>query len=345
MIKPKRLQRGARIAVTAPSSGLAARFPAVYRRGLSVLRKRFGFDLIEMPTARMTGKDLHGAPEKRARDINDAFGDESVDGILTTIGGDDSMRLLPLLDVELARAHPKLIIGGSDATTFLSYLSLHDLVTFYGPSVMAGFAQTDSLPREFAEHVEDFFFGDWDNYTYTPFPRFTHGYEDWSNPAAAGACLPFHENPGPRTIQAGNGVATGRLWGGCLEVLELLKGTPYWPSPDFFEGKILFLETSEEKPSPLWVGRYLRNYGLQGVLAGISALLIGRPKDYSDEERAELQRIVRIVVTEELGLEHLPIVTDLDFGHTDPKHLLPLGIKAEVDPAGPTVRLLESPFG
>ena len=298
---------------------------------------------MEMPTTRMSSEELHASPQKRADDLHAAFSDDSVDGIFTTIGGDDSARLLPLLDPNLPLAHPKPVMGGSDATTFLSHFSRRGLVTFYGPSVMAGLAQTESLPKEFTDHMQSFFFDEWSSYDYAPYPRFTHGYKDWSNPGAAAACQPFTKNPGWHVLQ-GNERVTGRLWGGCIEVLEFLKATEYWPEPGFFDDTVLFLETSEEKPPPRWVGYFLRNYGLQGVLSRISALLIGRAKDYTAEENEKLRRIVKTVVAEEFGVPDLPVIMDVDFGHTDPKLILPLGARISVDPAGPALGLVESPF-
>ena len=342
-VKPQRLRPGARIAVIAPSSGLAKQFPAVYRRGVSNLKKVFGFDVVDMPTVGMSSEELSAAPRKRVDDIHTAFADKAIDGIFTAIGGDDSVRLLPLIDPSVALSNPKPIMGSSDATTFLSYLSMMGLNTFYGPAVMSGLAQTENYPNEFVHHVKSFFFDDWSSYDYAPYPRFTHGYKDWSNPAAAAACKPFHKNPGPHVLQ-GSRPATGRLWGGCIEVLEFLKGTAYWPQSDFWNDVVLFLETSEEKPPPRWVGYFLRNYALQGVFSRIKALLIGRPKDYTDEESARLKQIVKTVVAEESGAVDLPVIMDLDFGHTDPKLILPLGGRIEVDPTGPRLELLESPF-
>jgi muramoyltetrapeptide carboxypeptidase LdcA involved in peptidoglycan recycling len=145
-------------------------------------------------------------------------------------------------------------------------------------------------------------------------------------------------------VLQGTEPVTGRLWGGCLEVLEFLKGTAFWPKPDFWDDTVLFLETSEEKPPPRWVGYFLRNYGLQGILSRLRALLIGRPKDYSASEVEQLRRIVKTVVSRDFGVPELPVIMDVDFGHTDPKLILPLGVRIEVDPTAPGLRLTESPF-
>jgi muramoyltetrapeptide carboxypeptidase LdcA involved in peptidoglycan recycling len=136
----------------------------------------------------------------------------------------------------------------------------------------------------------------------------------------------------------------GRLWGGCFEVLEMLKGTQFWPGPEFWVDRVLFLETSEEKPLPKQVMYWLRNYGAMGVFGRLSALWVGRPKDYTDAEAAELRRVVKGVVAEEWGADRLNIVMDLDFGHTDPRWALPLGVEVLTDPAAKTLAFLESPF-
>lgn len=80
---------------------------------------------------------------------------------------------------------------------------------------------------------------------------------------------------------------------------------------------------------------------MQGVFDRASALLVGRARDYSDAEKAELDETVVGVVAGEFGATSLPIVTNLDFGHTDPQWILPLGVRAEVDVDTRRFRLLE----
>lgn len=123
-----------------------------------------------------------------------------------------------------------------------------------------------------------------------------------------------------------------------------MKGTNFWPQKEFWNGKILFLETSEEKPSVDQVKWMLRNYGIQGIFDKISALMFGRARDYSDQEKKELNDIIIQVIKGEFKNDTLCIVSNMDFGHTDPQWILPLGIKAELDPIKKTFKLLESPF-
>jgi muramoyltetrapeptide carboxypeptidase LdcA involved in peptidoglycan recycling len=110
------------------------------------------------------------------------------------------------------------------------------------------------------------------------FSHYYHGYPDWQNPSQCGALSEPINNSGPIFVQ-GEGCATGQLFGGCIEVLEMLKGTQYWPAPEFWHKKVLFLETSQEKPSIDYVQYWLRNYGVMGALQQLSGLMIGRPPD------------------------------------------------------------------
>ena len=105
----------------------------------------------------------------------------------------------------------------------------------------------------------------------------------------------------------------GDLFGGCIEVLEFLKATDFWPPKNFWNGKILFLETSEEKPPINNVKRMLRNYGVQGVFEKISAILFGRARDYTDEEKDQLDKMIVRVVAREFGQKDLMIVSNIDF--------------------------------
>lgn len=344
MIKPKRLYPGARIAVISPSSGLPHAYPDIYELGLNNIREMLGLEIVEMPTARMSREALYQNPQLRAEDINTAFADESIDGIITSIGGYESIRILPYLNTEIILRNPKWFMGFSDATTFLSYLNILGMVTFYGPSVMAGMAQLKHLPESFLQHLRRVLFSQEWPYTLHPYPAWSDRYKDWTCLETLGQCESFSSNEKGWTFLQGHHPVEGVLWGGCIEVLEFKKSTCYWPQENFWHGKVLFFETSEDKPSPMQVGYMLRNYGMQGVFQKIAGILFGRPKDYSPEEKEELNHIVRRILQEEFHAPDLPVVMDVDFGHTDPKLVIPLGCKVQLRPADAGITLLEDPF-
>lgn len=344
MIKPKRLRSGSKIAIISPSAGLPYLFPEIYELGIKNLQDHLGLEIIEMPTARMSPDDLYNNPQIRADDINKCFEDDSIDGIITSIGGYESVRILPFLDTKTILANPKFIMGFSDATTFLTYLNQLGMVTFYGPSVMAGLAQIKSLPSEYTEHLEAILFQDSFPYTYSSFEKWTNGYKDWSNLETLGECEEFHHNETGWTFLQGSSTEQGYFWGGCIEVLEFTKSTIYWAKESFWEDKILFFETSEDKPSPIQVGYMLRNYGMQGIFSKIKGVIFGRAKDYSEEEKLKLNEIIVEIIHGEFGAGDIPIIVDFDFGHTDPKLILPLGCQVELNPTTKEIILLESPF-
>lgn len=101
--KPPPLKKGDKVAILSPSSGLPYVFPWVYEQGLSQMKEIFGLEPVEFPTARKSPDYLSQHPEARAGDINAAFADPSIKGIIATIGGNDQIRILPYLDVELIK--------------------------------------------------------------------------------------------------------------------------------------------------------------------------------------------------------------------------------------------------
>ena len=135
---------------------------------------------------------------------------------------------------------------------------------------------------------------------------------------------------------------SGKLFGGCIEVLEFIKSTAFYPQDNFWDSRILFFETSEDKPSISSIKYMLRNYGAQGVFDKVNAIVFGRARDYSNEEKRELDEMIVEVVSVEFGKSDLPIVTNAEFGHTDPQIVLPLGVEVEIDLTNSKLRLTES---
>jgi muramoyltetrapeptide carboxypeptidase LdcA involved in peptidoglycan recycling len=124
-------------------------------------------------------------------------------------------------------------------------------------------------------------------------------------------------------------------------VLEFLKGTPWWIPSELWDGAILFGETSEEAPSPKSVGRWLRNYGSQGILQRISGMLVARPMKYTTPMKTALYSEIRRVLAE-FGRPDLPVVANMDFGHTSPQMVVPIGCLATIDPPAKRISVIEA---
>jgi muramoyltetrapeptide carboxypeptidase LdcA involved in peptidoglycan recycling len=342
MIKPNKLSKGDTIAVLSPSKGLASIFPHIFDNGLKVLKEDFGLKIKEFPTARMNAEEVYMNPKIRADDINRAFADKEVKAIITSIGGDDSIRILKFLDKEIIKANPKIFMGYSDTTSLNTFINQLGLVTFNGPSIMAGFSQMSNFP-DYENHVKEMLFENKQSYTYKPYKEWTMKYADWSKKENIGKIDGKRKSEGWHWIQ-GNTKVNGQLYGGCIDVLEMIRGTEYWAPLNFWEEKILFFETSEDKPSPDFVKYALRNYGIQGILDKIKGILVGRARDYSEEETKQLEENIIQIVSKEFNHPEMPIITNMDFGHTDPQFILPLGIMAELDCKMKVFRLVEKPL-
>lgn len=342
MKKSYRLNEGDVVAVVSPSWGGPSVFPKIYDGGIKFLENDLGLQVKEYPTARASDAFLKSNPKARAEDINNAFADKKVKAIFATIGGDDSVRILPYLDRKIITNNPKILMGYSDTTTLLTYINQLGLVTFNGPAIMSGFFQADKFPQQFKDHVREMLFEPKKEYQYRGYEHYSEGYQDWSKKQTE-KLNPRKTSKGWKWLQ-GKSVVQGELFGGCIAVLEFMKGTEFWPKPNFWKNKILFLETSEDKPSPTQVKWMLRNYGMQGVYDKIKGLLFGRPRDYSDKEKKELDQNILEIIAKEFNKPDLPIITNMDFGHTDPQIILPLGIKSEIDCINQTIHLTESPL-
>jgi len=341
-VRPRHLTPGDTVAVLSPSWGGPHAFPHVFDRGLAILRD-WGLDVREYASTRAPEERLHADAQRRADDFNRAFADPSIRAVFASIGGDDSIRLLPHLDGAVIAANPKILMGFSDTTTLLTAVRRLGIVTFHGPSVMAGLSQMGGLPPSYEQHVREMLFEPEATHAYRGFGSFAEGYPDWSDPALVGMANPLRPDEGPRTLQ-GSGRVIGDLFGGCLEVLDWLRGTIAWPGDGEWAGRLLFFEPSEERPGPDQVARILRAFGVLGVFdpgSGVTGALVGRTRDQSADETAAFEASIRAVIGDEFRRPDLPIVANLPFGHTDPQWVLPLGVRAQLDADLGSLRLVE----
>ena len=331
-MKAKRLRTGDTIGIVSPSWGGPAVFPHRLDNGIAYLESR-GFRVRVAPHARGQDGFVSGTAAERTADLHELFSDPDVTAIIASVGGDHSCHLLPHLDFELIGRNPKIFMGYSDITVLnVAIWRRTGLVTFNGPAMMTDFAEYptpyDYTIRYFDRAVcSGSAIG-----RIEPATRWTEELLDWRTKADLTRARRLSDASGWTWLRGG--VAEGELVGGCIESLQHLRGTGFWPD---FEGRILFLETSEEKPSPSRVDGILMDYENMGVLGQISGLLVGRPMYYSDTEKAALREIVQRRTAD----YSFPIVTDMDFGHTAPQFTLPVGCAGRLDSDARTFEVLE----
>src|SRR5665213_1425869 len=138
-----RLKAGSRVAVVSPAS---AAKPELVERGVAGLRA-FGYEPVVMPHALARGPMYYaGSAEERVADLHAAFADATIDGVICTRGGWGSAELLPLLDRELMREHPKVFVGYSDHTSLhVWFWNECGMPTFYAPMVAADWSRDDGV--------------------------------------------------------------------------------------------------------------------------------------------------------------------------------------------------------
>ena len=138
MVKPRRLRRGSRVAAVSLSWGGPGAFIHRYAAGKRQFEEEFGVSVIETEHALRDPEWLSRNPRARADDLMAAFADPTIDGVISTIGGDDSIRILPYVNLDLIRNNPKVFMGYSDTSVTHCVCRQAGLVSFYGPSFMAG---------------------------------------------------------------------------------------------------------------------------------------------------------------------------------------------------------------
>ncbi|MDX2931049.1 S66 family peptidase [Streptomyces ipomoeae] len=332
---------GDRVAVISPSAGLPELFPRPYELGLKRLREEYGLEPVEYPTTRKMGT----TPRERADDIHAAFADPDIKAVFSSIGGDDQITVLPLLDRALLRADPKPFFGLSDNTNLLAFLYNAGVVGYHGGTVMTALGRPGAMNPMTADSLRAALFAS-RPYELRPADRFNDIERDWADPTTFDAEPETRPGAGWTWVNPDR-VVEGRSWGGCLEIVgRLLMADREVPRDlSVLDGGVLFLETSEELPSATEVFRTLRNMGERGLLQRFSALLMARPKTwsferpntpeegarYAAEQREAVLRAMRVYAPD------ATIVFDVDFGHTDPQVVIPYGGVIRVD--GPARRV------
>lgn len=130
LLCPPKARRGEHIAVLSPSFAAAGVFPAVHGQAMRRLTEVTGLVPVEYPTTRRVG----ATSIERAADINAAFADPAIRGIMAVVGGEDQITVIPHLDAELARRDPKPFLGMSDNTNLHHWLWANGIASFYGGS-------------------------------------------------------------------------------------------------------------------------------------------------------------------------------------------------------------------
>lgn len=295
---------------------------------------------VKFSTNALKGKDyIKENPNKRAKDLIEAFKDADVDMILCAIGGDDTYLLTPYLfdNDELKNAlSDKIFLGFSDTTW--NHFMLHKLGfnTYYGQSFLADICEisSDILPytkKSFLDLINNGCIKE-----IKPSDVWYDSRTDFSI-EAMGSTLKEHNNIGFELLQ-GPSKFEGKIFGGCLDsiydmfdnnrysdTVEITNKYNLFPSKEDWKDKILLLETSEEKMSVEKYHQALTYLKNAGVFEGIKGILVGKPADeYLYEEYKK-------VLVDVVDNKNLPILYNINIGHSVPRCIIPFGVDATID--------------
>lgn len=315
-IIPEKLKKGDKVMIIAPARGLKIIGQDVRQIATERLNK-LGLEVVFAPNTTDSNWDYMGSSsiENRVEDIHTAFKDKSVKAILTVIGGFNSNQLLKYLDYDLIRNNPKIICGYSDITALLNAITAQTgLQTYYGPHY-SSLGMKYGCDYTFEHFVKMLVTDDKDNVE----PSQVWSDDLWFLDQEK---RDFDANEGYWIIHSGK--AKGTIAGGNLCTYNLLLGTPY--RRKFTEDTILFIEDTASAPLQD-IERDLQALIHQEDFKNVKGIVIGRFQKDSKITKEGLEYIINT----KKELKDLPIIANVDFGHTYPLLTIPLGGTAIID--------------
>ncbi|CAM4364619.1 S66 peptidase family protein [Zobellia nedashkovskayae] len=311
IVKPKRLKKGDTIGLIAPGYAIQ---PSILEEAKKTL-KSMGFKPYH--TDRIIGNYgyLSNTDEERAKDVNEMFADPKIDGILCARGGYGCTRIMHMIDYECIKENPKTFIGFSDITALLNGIHQETgLITFHGP---VGSTLNDPYSIKQLEKV-------------IMFP--TEQLEIQNNKILKPE---FTTNPEYERYTITKGIATGKVVGGSLTLINALIGTPH--EIDFTDA-IVCIEDVEEAPyridrmlTQLIEGKTFKKAA--GILFGVCA--------GCNESTNPISFTLKEVIIDRIRPLGIPAAYGMSFGHVENNFTFPIGISAKMDARKMSFQLLE----
>jgi len=335
LIKPLKLHPGDKVATVSPCHGWAGDPNTHWKYELGVKRlNELGLEVLPAPNSLKGSDYLSAHPQARAEDVQWAFENKEIHAIIATMGGNDSIKIIPYINPSCIVNNPKIFIGYSDVMNLHLLCYKSGLSSFYG----------DNLLNPIAEQ------SGWHTYSKkwfvkTLFESSAIGRidpsSDWTF-EAPDAILPgksrtYYPSQGYSLIQ-GSGKVAGRLMGGHTGILELT-GTILELYADDFEDAILFVEDIPEFFTLEHIKTFFIALGHTGILQKLKGILIG--KVCEDASFCDRATVIQEILSEKYSCT-IPVMYGLHFGHSSPMCVLPYGSLAEIDCDNLTFSILES---
>jgi len=318
MIIPPKLKQGDEIRIIAPARSLSLLSEENIKLAKENLEKQ-GFKITFSKNCKESDVFISSSIKSRVEDIHEAFRDKNVKAIFAVIGGFNSNQLLKYLDYELIKSNPKILCGYSDITALTNAITAKTgLITYSGLNF-----STWAMKKEFEYNLEYFKKCLMNDDEFIVEPSKTWSDDVWYKD---------QENRNPINnegfIILNKGEAKGTILGGNLCTFNLLQGTEFMPN---ISNSILFLEDDDMAGDYFGVefDRNIQSLIHQPDFKKVKGIVIGRFQKKTDMTLEKLKYIIKM--KEEL--KNLPIIANVDFGHTNPLITFPIGgtIKLKVN--------------
>lgn len=293
MVKPKKLNPKSRIGIVSPSYWLD-------KNDLKQSVKYFSDTGYKIKIGRsnyLKDGPFAGTAQERADDINEMFSDPDIDAIFCARGGYGANKVLPLIDYENIRSNPKIFLGYSDITAYLTSITQKtDLITFHGPML-------SSFRKEFVQY----------------------NYESMMNmlESSSKVTISYPENASPRILRPG--ICKGKVWGGNLTLIANRLGTADYLKTS---GIVLFLEDVDEYLYSF--ERMLIHLHDAGVFRKIKGLIIGELHDFKDQD-VSFGKSTDEIIMDVCGHLDIPIITNFPCGHGKYQCTIPISVQVELN--------------
>ncbi|MEI7810726.1 MAG: S66 peptidase family protein [bacterium] len=307
---PEKLKKGDEIRVIAPARSLALLSDDVLKLAKENLEKQ-GYKVTFSKNCKECDMFMSSSIKSRVSDIHQAFKDKKVKAIFTVIGGFNSNELLPYLDYELIKNNPKILCGYSDITALANAITAKTgLVTYSGLHF-----STWAMKKGYKYNFEYFNKCLVDSGKYIVEASDTWSDDAWYRDQEN---RKFENNEGHIVINKGE--AEGVILGGNLCTFNLLQGTKFMPN---ISNSILFIEDDDMAGSLFGVefNRNLQSLIHQPNFDKVKGIVFGR---FQKKAEMTIEKLKYIVQTKK-ELKSIPIIANVDFGHSNPFITFPIG--------------------
>lgn len=340
MNKPDMLRKGDKVAIVSLSYGVLGEDKVKHELDIALNRlEEYGLEVVPMTNSLKGAEFLANNPEARAEDLKEAFRDKDIKAIICATGGNDTYKTLPYLmeDKEFSenvKNNPKIFTGFSDTTVNHLMFNKLGLSTFYGPCLLIDIAELEYEMLPYTKMYFEKFFGCEEEMSIESSDIWYLDRENFKPDQIGVKRVVKLEEHGYEVLN-GSGVVSGELFGGCIESIDYLMTKPeqaiyaekyrLLPSLEEWKDKVLFLETSEQKPTPDVLESMLMNLKNRGILASVKGVIVGKPINevYYEEYKDVYKKVFSNLDT--------PVLYNVNFGHAAPRCILPYNALTEVD--------------